>query len=195
MPCAQRVLPALLLAAASAWLGVGAALLPAASAAAPVRPSAAAIARVLAGSVEVAPGESARCKANACERLHQDGRTVVVPDGHGGWLTAVPAVRWPTADGHGQVVLFWHDRTFLGSETLARLPSLGAEAASLAIVRSGRDRVVVRFARYRPSDAMCCPSLKPIEIVYRWNGRALKASAPVPATALLESLRLVAKVL
>lgn len=195
MACPRRVLPALLFAVWSAWLGVGAVPAPAASAAAPVRPSAAAIARVLAGTIEVAPGGSARCKASACERLHQDGRTVVVADGHGGWLTAVPAVRWPTADGYGQVVLFWHDRVFLGSETLARLPSLGTEAASLAIVRSGRDRIVVRFARYRPSDAMCCPSLRPVEIVYRWNGRALKASAPVPAAALLESLSLIARVL
>jgi hypothetical protein len=115
----------------------------------------------------------------------------VVPDGHGGWLTAVPAVRWPTADGFGQVVLFWHDRTFIGSETLARLPSLGPEAAALAIVKAGPDRIVIRFARYRPSDAMCCPSLRPIEIVYSWNGRSLRASASVPVSALIESLNLV----
>jgi hypothetical protein len=44
------------------------------------------------------------------EHLALMGRIVTVSDGHGGTLTAVPAVRSPTANGDGQPVLFWHDR-------------------------------------------------------------------------------------
>jgi hypothetical protein len=158
------------------------------SASAPNRPTTAQINKVLSEAVEVAPGEPANCKGKTCERLHRLDTVVIVTDGHGGWLTAVPAERWPTADGYGQLVLFWHDRGFVGSETLAHLPSLGPEAVSLAIVGSGPDRIVIRFARYRPSDAMCCPSLKPMTIVYTWTGKDLKASAQVPSSALLPNL-------
>lgn len=122
------------------------------------------------------------------EHLRQDGKAVVVPDGHGGWLTAIPAVRWPTADGYGQYVLFWHNDTFVGSNTLATLPSLGKESVSLAIVGHGPNRVTIRYAVYKPSDPMYHPSLKPREIRYAWNGRRLEASAAVPEGALESAL-------
>src|SRR5437764_2593360 len=43
-----------------------------------------------------------------------EGAPVTVADGAGGYLTAVPARRSPSADGHGELVFFWHNRTFLG---------------------------------------------------------------------------------
>jgi hypothetical protein len=172
--------------AATAWPGATAV----AVARAPVAPSHAAIAAILARAVEVAAGERADC-AKGCEHLHLFGRVVVVPDGHGGWLTAVPTVRWPTADGYGQLVLFWHDRTFVGSDALTALPDLGQEAVSVGVAAGPDGSVVLRFARYRPSDPMCCPTLRPVSIAYRWDGRRLVASAPVPKTALLTGMRFV----
>lgn len=32
-------------------------------------------------------------------------------DGKGGWITAVIANRYPTADAHGMIVFFWHNQT------------------------------------------------------------------------------------
>ncbi len=114
------------------------------------------------------------------EHLQPFGKIVTVPDGFGGTLTAVPAVRWPTADGYGQMVLFWHDRTLIGSMRLATLPNLGEEAAQLQIVGSGTDYVTVRFWRYRPQDPMVAPSLPSEDVTYRWTGHGLAASAAVP---------------
>ncbi len=114
------------------------------------------------------------------ERLEPFGAIATVPDGFGGSLTAVPVVRWPTADGYGQMVLFWHDRTFLGSMRLAKLPNLGEEATQLKIVGSGTGFVTVRFWRYRPQDPMYLPSLPSEDVTYRWTGHGLAASAPVP---------------
>ncbi len=117
------------------------------------------------------------------EHLQPFGKVVTVPDGFGGTLTAVPVVRWPTADAYGQMVLFWHDTTLIGSMQLAKLPSLGQEVTQLGIVASGTGYVTVRFARYRPQDPLAGPSLPPQDITYRWNGQRLVASAPVPKAA------------
>lgn len=117
------------------------------------------------------------------EHLALDGKIVTVPDGRGGTLTAVLAVRFPTADGLGQYVLFWHDKTFLGSDRLAKLPQLGAEAISAGIVRSATDAITMQFARYRPSDPMVAPSLPPEQVTYRWDGSRLVASQAVSLSA------------
>lgn len=122
------------------------------------------------------------------EHLHRDGTAVVVCDGHGGLLTAIPVVRWPSADGHGQYVLFWDNGRFLGSNTLAVLPTLGPEAASLRIVGYGPDRIVIRYAVYRPSDPMYDPSLPPKVVRYSWSGTRLCASATVPKGAFVKNL-------
>lgn len=42
---------------------------------------------------------------------------VTVGDGSGGYLTAVTALRNPSADGHGDLVFFWHNQTSLGWDT------------------------------------------------------------------------------
>lgn len=116
----------------------------------------------------------------AGEHLGLDGKIVTVPDGHGGALTAVPAVRRPTADGLGQYILFWHGKTFLGSDRLAKLPYLGEESLQATIAHAGVDAITVRFQRYRPGDPMVAPSLPPQEVTYRWNGSRLVASQTVP---------------
>jgi hypothetical protein len=117
------------------------------------------------------------------EHLALEGKIVTISDGRGGTITAVPAVRFPTADGLGQYILFWHDTTFLGSDRLAKLPSLGEEAVSAGIVKSGTGFVTVAFAQYRPSDPMAAPSLPTEDVTYRWNGAHLIASQAVSAAA------------
>ncbi len=118
--------------------------------------------------------------ATTGEHLHLAGKVVTVPDGFGGTLTAVPAVRFPTADGYGQLVLFWHGRTLIGSDRLAGLSNLGEESSQLKIVASGRGFITVRFWRYKPTDPMYAPSLRPLDVTYRWTGKGLRASAAVP---------------
>lgn len=117
------------------------------------------------------------------EHLAVAGRIVTVPDGFGGSLTAVPTVRFPTADGYGQYVLFWHDKTFLGSDRLAKLPYLGAESVQIEIVAHGPRYITLQFERYRPSDPMYAPSLPQADITYRWTGTALAASSAVPISS------------
>lgn len=115
------------------------------------------------------------------EHLALDGKIVTVSDGHGGTLTAVPVLRFPTADGLGQYVLFWHDKTFLGSDRLAKLPYLGGESVQAGIVRSAPEAITVQFGQYRPSDPMSSPSLPPELVTYTWNGQRLIASQTVSA--------------
>src|SRR4051794_8387158 len=53
-----------------------------------------------------------------------------VGDGGAGFLTAVPALRSPSADGHGWLVFFWHNQTFLGWDTDQETWNVGVEAAT-----------------------------------------------------------------
>jgi photosystem II stability/assembly factor-like uncharacterized protein len=114
------------------------------------------------------------------EGAHLFGNIVSVPDGAGGTLTAVPVVRWPTADAYGQLVLFWHDTTVIGSDRLTTLPALGEESVTIAVAKATGGGIALTFARYRPNDPMAAPSLPPTTVVYRWQGGRLVASAPVP---------------
>jgi len=99
---------------------------------------------------------------------------VTVRDGTGGGLTAIVGVRFPTADGYGQVVFFWHNTTFVGldsSTESVQVKSLNAPSAGV---------FVVTYARYALSDPLCCPSLPPRPIEYRWNGPRLVPSGVPP---------------
>lgn len=141
---------------------------------APKRPAElgrASVLRVLAQASEV---------GSKSEHLALDGKIVTVSDGRGGTMTAVPARRSPTADGYGQYVLFWHDTTFIGSDNLSHLPSLGAESVQISVSSSGPNRIVLRFVRYKPSDPMCCPSIPPGYVTYHWTGTSLSAAETIP---------------
>jgi hypothetical protein len=103
------------------------------------------------------------------------GKPMTVPDGHGGALTAVVGLRWPSADGYGQLLFFWHNQRFLGWD--ARYESIG-----IGPLRSGGAGVVrARFTRYAAHDPLCCPSLKPEWISFRWDGHALISSRRAPS--------------
>lgn len=153
--------------------------LPAQGLAAPAvpRPSRAVIRTVLTQAYEVSG------KAGTGEHLSIFGKIVTVSDGHGGTLTAVPVVRYPTADAYGQLVLFWHDGRLVGSQSRTKLPLLGYEVTQVGIARAGVNSITLRFARYRRTDALCCPSLPPGYVTYRWVAGRLAASGPVPGGA------------
>ena len=106
-----------------------------------------------------------------------DGPPVVVDDGAGGYLTAVAAHRDPTADGHGWLVFFWHNRSFLGWDT-------DRETWNVAVQAEGAT-IQATYPRNAPGDAACCPSLSTITITYRWNGSGLAQDQPLPSEAIM----------
>lgn len=103
---------------------------------------------------------------------------VTVGDGSGGFLTAVPALRNPSADGHGDLVFFWHNQSFLGWDT-------NEETWNVAVRAKGTDAIEATYADYAPGDPACCPSLPPVTITYSWNGTGLAQSRKLPAGAIV----------
>jgi len=85
-----------------------------------------------------------------------------VPDGQGGTLTAVIGQRYPTADGYGELVFFWHNRDFLGWDC-------DHEHFDIIDVSSpGPGRITVTYANYAENDPLCCPSLPPVNVTFAW---------------------------
>ncbi|MDQ1747148.1 MAG: hypothetical protein QOD07_1411 [Frankiaceae bacterium] len=106
---------------------------------------------------------------------------VGTPDGHGGVFTAVVAVRQLTADGHGQIVAFWHDKQFVGWVPGREVASVGA------VTPHGPGAFDVEMALYGPGAAMCCPSGS-VHVVFGWNGHAFAATRRIPADVDLGSV-------
>lgn len=107
-------------------------------------------------------------------RFGSVGRRTVVSDGRGGSLTAIVGLRRPTADAKGQLVFFFHNRRFLGWD---------ATRMSIAIYpprAAGSRRFSIRYVHYARNDALCCPSLRPVTIRYRWTGSHIVASRRPP---------------
>lgn len=111
---------------------------------------------------------------NADPRFGSIGRRVVTADGRGGSLTAVIGLRMPSADAKGQLIFFFHNRRFLGwdaNRTSISIYSLRA---------AGARRFSASYAHYARNDALCCPSLRPVTVRYRWTGSRLVASRRPP---------------
>ena len=104
-------------------------------------------------------------------------RLVTVGDGSGGYLTAVEASRYPTADGHGALVFFWHNQTFLGWDTNQESWNVAVSAKS--------DAIEATYPDYAPNDPACCPSLAPVTITYTWSGTGLTQSRAIPPGAIV----------
>ena len=102
---------------------------------------------------------------------------LTIADGRGGTLTAIVGVRYPTADAKGQLVFFWHGRQFLGWD------SRYESNAIVGLSSPAPGVFAVRFAHYAPTDALCCPSLRPVQILYRWTGSRIQASGTPPLTS------------
>lgn len=88
--------------------------------------------------------------------------------------TAVPVVRWPTADGYGQLVLFFNGDRFVGLNSSSEATSI------LSVTPAGPARFRVTYANYSASDALYDPTLPPVTITYMIVGGVVKASSPLP---------------
>jgi len=106
------------------------------------------------------------------------GSPVTVSDGNGGYLTAVPAGRSPSADGHGWLVFLWHNQGFLGWDT-------NRESWNVTVRADGMNAIEATYPDYSPGDPACCPSLPPVTITYSWNGTGLAQSRTLPAGAIV----------
>jgi hypothetical protein len=103
------------------------------------------------------------------------GKPLTIRDGRGtGTLTAVVGTRYPTADGLGQVVFFWHNAVFIGQSANYETPAV----RSLRSPAPGT--FVISYVRYRPSDPACCPTLKPLTVTYGWSGHILISNGVPP---------------
>ncbi len=103
---------------------------------------------------------------------------VTVGDGAGGYLTAVSALRHPSADGHGDLVFFWHNQTFLGWDT-------NKETWNVSIRGGGTNAIEATYPDYAPGEPACCPTLPPVTITYSWNGVGLAQNRTLPAGAIV----------
>jgi hypothetical protein len=98
----------------------------------------------------------------------QDSYTVKSADGS--LLTAFQATL-NSADGTGDIVLFFRDLHFLGWASNRLTINLG-------LGRRG-DAILVRYAVYRGRDAFCCPSgVRPV--TYRWDGLRVRRIGKPP---------------
>ena len=133
-------------------------------------PSRAAIARVMARTVEV---------GDAGEHFVPLGKPVSTGSGSKA-LTAEIGQRSPTADGYGQLVFFWAGTTFLGWDSLYESVSI------LRLSGNGDHAVKVTYAHYAANDPAYDPSLPPVAISYRWRDGRLSASATPPSLSYLD---------
>lgn len=100
-------------------------------------------------------------------------KQTVVTDGVGGTLAAVVGTRFPTADGYGQLVFFWHNGQFIGTSGTTEASEI------LSVQPTGPARFTVAYANYKSTDPMVAPSLPPQTVVYSWNGMQMVASDPL----------------
>lgn len=98
---------------------------------------------------------------------------LTISDGQGGSLTAAIGGKFRSADGFGQLLVFWHGKDYIGWNTpyLSTYIHLSSTAPGV---------FVARFAQYQSNDAICCPSLPPAIILYRWDGTRIIASSTPP---------------
>jgi hypothetical protein len=105
------------------------------------------------------------------------GKTLTIKDGRGtGTLTAVIGTRYPTADAKGQIVFFWHNRVFNSQSSNYETNAVNTLTSRAA------GSYDITYARYRNSDPMCCPSLKPLKVSYGWSGHLLISNGAPPRT-------------
>lgn len=100
-----------------------------------------------------------------------------INDGRGtGTLTAVVGVRYPTADAYGQIVFFWHNNVFNSQSSTYETTAVDT------VTSPAPGAFVIRYARYRKNDPLCCPTLKPLKVSYGWSGRILISNGVPPRT-------------
>ncbi|MEV5708651.1 LppP/LprE family lipoprotein [Actinoallomurus sp. NPDC052274] len=116
-------------------------------------PDRTAVERVLTRTVEA---------ADPSTHFVRDRTPVTTSDRHGGTLTAVVGRRYPTADGKGQLVFFWHGTRFLGWDAVT-------EADAVRDLTGGPGYFRITYPHYAERDPECCPSLPPAAVTYTWQ--------------------------
>jgi hypothetical protein len=106
-------------------------------------------------------------------RFQPVGPRHTMGDGAGGAITAQMAMPDPSADGHGNLVFFFHGNAFLGWDSDHTALSIGR----LSVTRRAFH---VRYANYRERDALCCPSQRAVAVSYRWRRGRIRASGTPP---------------
>ena len=108
------------------------------------------------------------------EHFEQAGPPFTISDGMGGTVTGVAGQRVPTADGHGQLMFFWHKTAFIDWDA-------DYESVNVTNIASpGDGAFVVTYPSYAVSDAACCPSLGSTVRTYQWDGQAFRGNLPPP---------------
>ncbi|HEX5368653.1 MAG TPA: LppP/LprE family lipoprotein [Dehalococcoidia bacterium] len=108
---------------------------------------------------------------NPHEHFKAAGEAITTSDGSDGLLTAVAAVRQPTADDSGEIVFFWHGDTFLGWDSVY-------ESRRATVKSAGDGKFEVTYADYDRTNEG-----KPVVVTYAWNGERLVPDASPPAGA------------
>jgi hypothetical protein len=116
------------------------------------------------------------------EHFMSSGNLLSTPDGAGGEIRAIVGIRTPTADAKGQLVFFFHDRSFIGWDASQEAISvLGLEVA-------GPRSFKVKYANYAATDSLVGASLPPAVITYTWDGsRMTPDRTPPPGVYMLNS--------
>lgn len=99
---------------------------------------------------------------------------VQTPDGFGHTLYAWHGTCAGSADGYCQMMFFFIDTRFLGTDTKDPSTAIAEYRAA------GTGTIAVTYASYGPQDPLCCPSGKPVTITYHWNGSRLIPSGIPP---------------
>lgn len=110
---------------------------------------------------------SRRARAYLRRQGYTPDREVEEPLRHGPTVLLVRSICTGSADGHCQAL----DVFRVGRSR----PIWHGQYGEVLGVRSLADGFAVRAAHYRPQDPLCCPSGKPITIVYRWTGHTFAA--------------------
>jgi hypothetical protein len=106
------------------------------------------------------------------------GTPLTIKDGRGtGSLTVVIGKRYPTAHGLGEIVFFWHNATFIGMSSTYETPAV------VKLQSPARGTFVITYARYKHTDRVCCPRLKPRTVRYGWSGHILISNGVPPKGA------------
>ncbi|RIV26080.1 hypothetical protein D2Q93_05145 [Alicyclobacillaceae bacterium I2511] len=116
-------------------------------------------------------------------RFALTGSPLTVSDGEGGTFTAVVGTRYPTADGYGQVVYFFHNNDLVG---WTGKPGEVTEVQKM--VKRGANTLAITYANYTPADPLSNPSLAPVTLTYHWADNAMHTSGFLPIGTLVPKL-------
>jgi hypothetical protein len=96
------------------------------------------------------------------------GAVVRTSDGFGHALYAFHGTCHGSADGYCQIMLFFDGSRYAGTDTA------NASTSILSYRAAGTGSFAVTYPTYKRSDPLCCPSGRPVTVVYHFDGRRLR---------------------